>query len=573
MREDPEISAFVPKWQTLQAPLRVLAIIHNVTSATRMMDVLPALEDDPRVQTVLTWTRSSPFRHGVEKFLDDTGYLVMEWEKALEQEFDLAIGTSLGGDIHKISAPFLRLPHGMGYNKYLKPEIRKSGNPEIRKSGNPVFGLSREWLLHDGEPVPAALALSHDEQAERLAADCPEALPRAFVAGDPCHDRILAGFPHRARYRRALGVRPHQQLVLISSTWGTRSLFGRHPGLPARLLGSLPQDEYRVALALHPNIWHGHGPGQVDAWLARARRAGLIVLPPNEGWRAAIVASDAVVGDHGSVSYYSAAAGRPVVLDTAGHGAVAPDSPIARLLETAVPYTQEVPVEELLRRAHELVDTTKSVAEHWVSSRPRGSLALVRSRMYDLMGAEEPEIPVATRAVPAPVPEPGPAHPAQWVRITGLPDDVLRVRRIPAAAYDHRAPGNEAPGHLAVRDEETDERLNGLADLVLCHEDDLPEDGAAWARSVFTHRLTPAAAVVHGPDGCVLHGRDGTLTRVRLTGATEGFDPSLLPLIVHHAGSDPRLGTQVRSGSLRLTVEAGGIWEIEAVVTGGPERA
>ncbi|MBE2997963.1 hypothetical protein IDM40_04455 [Nocardiopsis sp. HNM0947] len=393
------------------------------------------------------------------------------------------------------------------------------------------------------------------------------------MAGDPCYDRILAGLPLRARYRRSLGVQPHQQLVLVSSTWGTRSLFGRHPELPARLLGSLSRDEYRVALALHPNIWHGHGPGQINAWIARARRAGLIVLPPNEGWRAAVVASDTVFGDHGSVSYYAAATGRPVVLDTAGHESVAPDSPIARLLETATAYTPQVPVGELLARARSTEASTTGVAEHWVSSRPRRSMQIIRQQMYTLMGAEEPESPATTRSVPAPVPEPGPAHPAQWVRITRLPDDVLQVRRVPAAAYDQRTPGNEDPGHLAVWDEETDEQLNGLSDLVLCHEDDLPEDGTDWARGVLTHRLTPAAAAHYGADGCVLHHTDGTATRVRVTKATRGIDPSFLPLLVHHADSDPRLGAQVRSGTLRVSVRAGSTWEVDAVVTRGPRDA
>ena len=122
MTTHPETSAFTPKWRTVPTRLSVLAVIHNVTSATRMLDVLPALESDPRVQTVITWTESSPFRHGVPEFLHGTGRIFLPWEKALEREFDLAITTSLGGDLHRIKAKILRLPHGMGYNKYLRPE-------------------------------------------------------------------------------------------------------------------------------------------------------------------------------------------------------------------------------------------------------------------------------------------------------------------------------------------------------------------------------------------------------------------------------------------------------------------
>ncbi|MFC7739876.1 hypothetical protein ACFQXA_01295 [Nocardiopsis composta] len=87
-----------------------------------MMDVLGALESDPRIQIAVTWTRSSIFTHGVEEFLAGTGFLILTWEQALERRFDLAITTSLGGELHRIRAPLLRLPHGMGYNKFLKPE-------------------------------------------------------------------------------------------------------------------------------------------------------------------------------------------------------------------------------------------------------------------------------------------------------------------------------------------------------------------------------------------------------------------------------------------------------------------
>ncbi|WP_399029914.1 hypothetical protein [Streptomyces sp. 15-116A] len=127
--------------------------------------------------------------------------------------------------------------------------------------------------------------LSHPEQLERLRAGCPEAAPTAVLAGDPCYDRILAALPHRDRFRRALGVAAGQRLVVVSSTWAPRSLFGGTasdlddllPWLLSRLPAELPADEYRTAAVLHPNIWYGHGPGQVQrrAYVDAARVVGV----------------------------------------------------------------------------------------------------------------------------------------------------------------------------------------------------------------------------------------------------------------------------------------------------------
>ncbi|WP_241837539.1 hypothetical protein [Streptomyces sp. CB02115] len=83
------------------------------------------------------------------------------------------------------------------------------------------------------------------------------------------------------------------------------------------MTSELPSDEYRIAAVLHPNIWHGHGPGQIRAWLDRARRAGLALIDPLEDWRQALLAADVVIGDHSSVTYYAAALGTPVLLGTA----------------------------------------------------------------------------------------------------------------------------------------------------------------------------------------------------------------------------------------------------------------
>ena len=99
---------------------------------------------------------------------------------------------------------------------------------------------------------------------------------------------VAGGLDHRAGrpvHLARLGAGPHQRLVVLSSTWGEDALLARNPELVTRLARRLPLDEYRLAVALHPNTWCAHTPWQVRSWTAAWERAGVVVLPPEEGWR------------------------------------------------------------------------------------------------------------------------------------------------------------------------------------------------------------------------------------------------------------------------------------------------
>ncbi|WP_326663430.1 hypothetical protein [Streptomyces canus] len=115
--------------------------------------------------------------------------------------------------------------------------------------------LSQQHLMHEGRLVPAAIVYAHDRDLEELGRSCPEALAVAHVAGDPCVDRITAGWPGRESYRRALGIEDGQRLVVVTSTWGPTSTFGRLDSLLPQLLSQLPRDLYRVAMLVHPNVF------------------------------------------------------------------------------------------------------------------------------------------------------------------------------------------------------------------------------------------------------------------------------------------------------------------------------
>jgi hypothetical protein len=481
----------------------VLAIIHNITAATRLLDVLELLSEDERIQIVFTITGSSAFTEGTDRFLLGHGIRLHEPDRLGELEIDLAIAASFGGELELRGVPKVILPHGVGYNKYLtrkagKPESRKAGKPESRKAGKPesrkaVFGLSEEWLYDSrGELAADVLVLSHHEQRDRLVRSCPDAANSALVAGDPCLDRMLASEPLRSVYRRAFGAGDGERLILLSSTWGQDSLLARHPEA-IREMAALPLDEHRVVVALHPNIAAWHSSWQVERWLADCERAGVSVLPPLEGWRAALVAADLVIGDHGSVTFYGAALGRPVMLACAPEDTVAPDSAVGRFLRAAPRWTPGRHLAEqaaTVLREHDPA-TLRPITD-LASSAVGESASLLREAFYRLLDLPEPRHPADVRAVPVPAGEHREVA-AQLVRAELVSDTEVEITRYPAELLS--ANGVLPPGtHLVSSVEEPTRRTLELAEIIVVPD---PSDAVAVLRSL------PGCALATGrqPDG------------------------------------------------------------------------
>ncbi|MFE9722410.1 hypothetical protein ACFYQ5_02070, partial [Streptomyces sp. NPDC005794] len=107
------------RWVTRAGCRRVLLIVHNVTSATRLLDVLPLFHSDLRVQLFAACTGSSPFLAGVPELLAQAGLPVLPWEQAKDTTFDLAVSASYGGELELIQGKLAILSHGVGYNKKL----------------------------------------------------------------------------------------------------------------------------------------------------------------------------------------------------------------------------------------------------------------------------------------------------------------------------------------------------------------------------------------------------------------------------------------------------------------------
>jgi hypothetical protein len=417
--------------------------------------------------------------------------------------------------------------------------------------------MSAEWLLHEGRPVADHTVLSHPEQLARLSASCPEAVPTAVLAGDPCYDRLLEALPYRERYRRALNVQPGQRLIVLNSTWNPGSTFGDLddvlPLLLDRLSTELPLDEYRVAAILHPNIWHGHGPGQIRGWLERARRVGMLLIPPLDGWRQVLVAADCVIGDHGSVSYYAAAIGRPVLLAAFAEDDVDPASPVAEFGRTADRIDTYQPIRPQIDhhlRTHRPERFAKLTA--FVSSDPGRSAELLRALFYGILGIAEPSYAAALDGLaPAPV---SLTPPMCALRVLVTQATELVVTRYPETANpDERSSADHV--HLSVREDTADFGALRRADLIVNYTETAGRSMMNWLDQAALQ--SPHASMVArttGPGEAIARFRDGR--RFTLRCAEHLCDPGpltsalLARLDLRDGPSDEPFQLMARTGSV-----------------------
>ncbi|MFJ5885065.1 hypothetical protein ACIQF2_27020, partial [Kitasatospora cineracea] len=113
------VGADSARWTTRGGCRHVLLVAHNVTSATRLLDVVGLFRDDLRVQLTATCPGTSPFRSGLPELLAALGVPVLPWDQALALAPDLAISASFGGQLSEIQGELIVLSHGVGYNKKL----------------------------------------------------------------------------------------------------------------------------------------------------------------------------------------------------------------------------------------------------------------------------------------------------------------------------------------------------------------------------------------------------------------------------------------------------------------------
>ncbi|MGP4019833.1 hypothetical protein [Saccharopolyspora sp. 5N708] len=501
------------RFDTVRTSRRVLVIVDNVTALTRLLDVVDLFEGDFRVELDFAWNSADPTPNGLAELFTTKGIFPLSRGEVTRRHFDLAITAGHSGLID-IKAPILSLPHGIRYTKIIQDSYQDG------RRG--VLGLSRDLVLHEGRPIPSAIVLSHDEQLARLHALAPEAADVAVVTGDPCYDRLRTSMPWRLRFRQALGADDDQTVLAISSTWRPKSLLGEVSDLYELLLAELPIDAFRLVAILHPNIWYQHGPHQVHRWLAPHQRSGLIVVPPEHGWRASLIAADQLIGDHGSVTAYGAALGLPTSLATFPESEVAPNSAVALLGSLAPRLDLTQPLLPQLQKAAAEHTQEKSAALHEIiTSRPDEAAKRLRTLCYSLLALDEPRTePMVPPDSAAGLPDEawpwrptamyvsGVVHSGQGVSLDRYPAEMLRPEQIPVH------------GHLVVAADHPGRRLRSIADILVLT--DAPQWGRHAERwledALASHLGLQLAAAIHG-DSCTIRTHEGNL--VRLSGTDD----------------------------------------------------
>ncbi|GAB3486241.1 hypothetical protein [Nocardiopsis coralliicola] len=499
MAEVPGPDTDSARWEAANRGARkVLAVARTLTSAIRVLEALDGLRGDHRIKTAFTVEGTSAYSDGAEDLLRRAGARIIPWESVGGHRFDLAVTASENVDLEPLDCPVLVLPHGIGFHKFV---------PDARGTGQRISGLVGEKFLRSKH---VTMVVTHPRQAEYLRAAGGEGSGGTVVALDPSRERLRAGRKLRELYRRELGVAPRQSLVLTTSTWGPQSLVGRHPRVNSLLLARLPYDSYRVAAVLHPNVWSREGAWQVRTETADAVDGGLILVPPDEGWHAAMLAADCVVGDHGSVTLYAAALGLPVLLGAFGDGtAVVPGTPMAAL-------GAEAPRLDLGGDLSAQIDAV--AAQHAPDRYAAFAADLFTPASDDVRTIAEA---VSARLGLAPLPSAAQTRAAAPLRgparrvgaflvHTTVTDGGVDLHRFPAAAAlaIDRDPG---PAHLSAAEGEPDRMLVENAAVVWDPQPAGDEEAAATAARLLGAYPGCRIAAAATAAGCTLALRDGRM--------------------------------------------------------------
>jgi hypothetical protein len=344
-------------WDTVPTARTVLFVVHNGTTLDRLLDVAEVFAGDRRVRIVVTSDLSDPFAEGLPEQVASLGMATVPWGEAIANRYDLIVSASHHGPLDELSGPLLTLGHGAGFGKYA---------PGARST----FGLHADWLLGKaGQPFATAIGLTHQADIDRLARDVPAAADAAVLIGDPCFDDLLT-----ANRDRGSGV-------VITSTWGEKSLLGTNPDVIRAVL----EQGYETRLIVHPNVWAWHGEHQIRLWLKDSLRKGLALVPSLRVWREELAAAEYVIGDHGSVTVYGAALGKRTLLAAFPDDDVVPGSPTHRLGELAQRYDPGIPIDIQLDKAighPELAGL--------VTAAPGEALTRIRATCYRLLDLGEP---------------------------------------------------------------------------------------------------------------------------------------------------------------------------------------
>jgi len=492
MPPDPDGPSGPSVWDTLPWERTVLMVCRSLTSTIRLLETHDLLRDDFRLRFAFAIDPGTPFGAGVERLLRQAGVdRIVDWSEVAGLRPDVTLAASENVDPTVLAGRIIVLPHGVGFNKYV---------PTADGTTTRLAGLPSAAALDSGR---VRVVLAHPDQDTQLRAACPEIAGYTVVTGDPTLDRLTASLPLRDRYRDQLRTDDRHRLVLLSSTWNTTSAMGQSHTLPSRLLAALPADEYRLCLALHPNIWDLYGARAIRLHLASALDAGLLLLPPRSAWQAAMVASDLVIADRGSLSLYAAALGKPLLL--AGNDAdTVPGTPMADLAAAVPHLAEDRPLAAQLESAITGPPSARAALRETVnrSFGHRGeATSRLRQVLYRELGLDPPDDDPLPR-----VPDPTVEHrgPSSFRVLALGSDHATTLVRYPASV---RPGGGDE--HLAVTDDEPDLRLLEQAS-VLCRLRRTDHAGARrWATTALADYPGARLAAAGTTTGCLVVCRDG----------------------------------------------------------------
>ncbi|HEX4702084.1 MAG TPA: hypothetical protein VH352_08145 [Pseudonocardiaceae bacterium] len=493
-----------------------------MTDWNRLVDVLAAIQSDRRIAIHFVIDSGSRFAAGLRGYLSSIGITPLSWARAKARHFDLVLAAHANCRMAELSGPRVLLPHGAGYSRIVPWATGDDTSPA---------GMARAQIVGVDGSLPRVICLSHQAQHDQLRSACREAGDRGVVIGDPTFDRMDANKSRRARYRRALGVGDRRTLVVLTSTWGRHSTVGIDDTLAHRLVAQLPSDEFRVALVLHPNVWFRHTMWTIRRAFKDPLDAGMMIIPPESGWQAVLLAADVVIGDHGSVAFYGAALGTPFLLAATGLAELDQRSPRSLLPSVATRLDPDGDLAAQVRAVIARHDPGPITAVTDLTlGRPGESLAILQRELYqvlDLLPAGRPR----TLAFPDPKPERGDEPTAHLVAARVRPDGhAIELTRYPAILRDHRRPDDRTELCTVVENSEVDQRQRESADVLVNADTATERNATAWIKRILDRYPGAGMAVASTKTDCLIGLRDGTRL---LATSTSRLDPAHVAAAVH----------------------------------------
>lgn len=261
----------------------------------------------------------------------------------------------------------------------------------------------------------------------------------------------------------------------------------------------------------HPNTRQGHGAWQVRTWLADCPRAGLVLVPPLEGRRAALIAADSVIGDNGATTCYGAVLGRPTLLAGFPDGNVAAGSPVDLLGQIAPRLKSRRSLRSQIEQTIDAHDPSRydGVSE-LVTSVPDESAKRLRALFYEVMRLPEPIGEPVLWKIPSHGLSDQRPRPSATLVTVRFRDHSAELVRYPAEVRVHGVvPPDTDDAHVVSHVDHPGRALRSIADVLLSYEDELEEPADDWLRETALRHPDCELIAVIGEDKVLTRTQDG----------------------------------------------------------------